>query len=234
MSKTLTSLVLLLTIVFGTRIASASVIITQVQPSLPTVTTFTSQSSFQSQLAGFTLWNLDAAPFNGFPNGYRLDDAAPAAALTAIGLDSIGLNAQVIAGQAGQISNPARDRLIAHGTGNGGLIAFNFLSPVNGVGAFSNEIDGGRILAFTGANLTGIALPAAPFADGGFGGVISTELIRSVQFTCDFNNDFRCGVLDVQFGTTPASGGAVPEPGTWLLLLTGAAMLAARRTLGLR
>jgi hypothetical protein len=189
-----------------------------------TITTYGSQSAFQAALDGsFTLINLDAAPFNAFASGYRLDDAGPAAALLAAGIDSVGFNAQVLAGQNGQTPTN-RDRLIANGAGFGGLIAFNFVSPVNGIGAFSNNIDFGRVRAFSGANLGGDFLGQVQFGPGGFGGLTSMQSIGSVQFTCDHNSDLRCGVYDIQFGTF-APNNAIPEPASWALMIVGFGLL---------
>jgi hypothetical protein len=190
--------------------------------------TYTNQSVFQAQLGDYTLVNLDAAPLSAFASGYRVDDAAPAAAFLAMGIDFFGYNAQVVAGQNGQTPTD-RDRLIANGVGFGGLIAVNFVNPVNGIGAWSNNIDGGLIRVFSGANLGGTFLGQVPFGPGSFGGLTSDVLIGSAQFTCDFNSDLRCGVYDIQFGTFAEPGTAVPEPATLTLLGVGLAGLAARK-----
>ncbi len=186
---------------------------------------YTSQPAFEAALGGsFTLVNLDSATFAAFGNGWNLDDTNPALALAARGLDSIGYNAEVVSGQNGQTPTE-RDWLITNGintggAGQGGTIAFNFSTPVNGVGAFSNILgdgDGGRVRIFGGAGLTDFIAEARFGRPGdGFGGITSTQLIRSVQFTCDVNDDLRCGVYDIQFGTT-----GVPEPGTWALMILG-------------
>ena len=181
---------------------------------------YTDQAAFEAALNGsHTLVNLDAAPLGAFPSGYRLDDAAPAAALLSLGLDSIGLNAQVVDNQNFQTVTD-RDRLIINGQAVGGQIAFNFTDEVNGVGAFSNDIDFGRVRLFSESNLGGVLLGEAQFGPGGFGGITSDALIRSVQFTCDFNQDLTCGVFDIQFGVF-ADSSAVPEPATWAMMLIG-------------
>jgi hypothetical protein len=87
---------------------------------------YTNQATFESQLTGdFTLVNLDAPPLNAFASGYRVEDPLPAAAFLTLGIDFFGFNARVIAGQNFQTPTN-RDRLIANGTGNGGVLALNF------------------------------------------------------------------------------------------------------------
>lgn len=181
------------------------------------VVSYANQAAFQAALDGsHTLVNFDT--LGGFAAGYRLDDVAPAAALAALGVDSVGLNAQVVGGQDGQTPT-ARDRIVLNGAFFGGHIAFDFASAVNGVGAFSNNIDYGRVRLFSGTGLTGTFLGEAQFGPGAFGGVTSDVGARSAQFTCDFNGDMACGVYDLQFGTFSAV--AVPEPATWMLVIAG-------------
>jgi hypothetical protein len=181
------------------------------------VVAYADQAAFQAALDGsYTSVNFDT--LGGFAAGYRLDDAGPAAALAALGVDSVGLNALVAGGQDFQTPT-ARDRLILNGTAFGGHIAFDFASAVNGVGAFSNNIDYGRVRLFSGTGLSGTFLGEAQFGPGAFGGVTSTVGARSAQFTCDFNEDKACGVYDLQFGTFAVA--AVPEPATWALAIIG-------------
>lgn len=200
-------------------------------PVAAAVTTYATEGAFQAAMdGGFTLINLDT--FGGFGAGYRLDDAAPAAALAALGVDSVGYNAQVVAGQNFQTPTN-RDRLLDNGNGFGGLMAFNFSGTVNGLGAYSNNIDYGRIRIFSGANLTGTFLGEVFFGKtSAFGGIASDTAIGSAQFTCDFNGDLKCGVYDIQFGKfAPPPTGGVPEPATWALMILGfgAAGAAIRR-----
>ena len=201
--------------------------LTAVSASAATIT-YTNQAAFEAALTGdFTLVNLDAPPLSAFPSGYRVEDPLPAAAFLTFGIDFFGFNAQVIAGQNGQTPTN-RDRLIANGTGNGGVLALNFVDPVDGIGAFSNNIDFGRIRAFSEANLGGTFLGEVQFGPGSFGGLISDVPIESVQFTCDFNLDLRCGVYDIQFGTVADDVSAVPEPASLFLLGTGVAGLITK------
>lgn len=185
------------------------------------VTTYTSQSAFQTALTdSFTLVGLDAAPFNA---GSTL--SALSVPLAAAGLVSVGADAPIFAGQNYQ-SPGSQDRMIANGSAFGGLVMFNFTGLVHGVGAVSNNIDYGRVRIFSGANGTGALLGQAQFGpgetNGGFGGLISTTAIGSVQFTCDYNSDNACGIYDVQFGAT-----AVPEPAAWGLMILGFAATGA-------
>ncbi len=208
-------------------------------PGHAAVSFFNTQASFQSALTGsFTLVNLDAAPLAAFPSGYAVEDPGPAAAFAALGIDFVGFNANVFANNDGQTPTTDRDRLIENGTGNGGSITINFLTPVNGVGGLSNILgngDGGFINAFSGENLGGALVGSIGFgrnaqiagAENGFGGLVSTDLIRSVQFTCDHNADLRCGVYDIQFGTV-GTNNAIPEPAGWVLLIAGFALIGGR------
>ena len=79
-------------------IGSAAVL--SAAPAAAAITTYGSQANFQAALDGsFTLVNLDSATFTVFGSGWNLDDAGPAAALLALGLDSVGYNADVVSGQ---------------------------------------------------------------------------------------------------------------------------------------
>ncbi len=187
-------------------------------------TVYADQGAFQAALSGsYTLVNFDT--LGGFAAGYRLDDVAPAAALAGLGVDSVGLNAQVAGGNDFQTPT-ARDRIILNGAAFGGHIAFDFATAVNGVGAFSNNIDFGRVRLFSGTGLSGTFLGEAQFGPGAFGGLTSAVGARSAQFTCDFNSDNACGVYDLQFGTFAAD--AVPEPATWALAIIGFGAVGAR------
>lgn len=209
---------------FVSMFAAAAVLLTG-GSAAAAVVTYSDQSSFQAALDGsYTLVNFDT--LGGFAAGYRLDDVGPAAALAALGVDSVGLNALVAGGQDFQTPT-ARDRIILNGAAFGGQIAFDFASPVNGVGAFSNNIDYGRIRLFSGTGLTGTFLGEAQFGPGAFGGISSVVGARSAQFTCDFNEDKACGVYDLQFGTFASTGG-VPEPTTWALAIIGFGLAGAR------
>lgn len=198
-----------------------------------TTVAYTDQAAFQTALGGsFTLVNLDAAPLSAFTPAYRLDDTGPAAALATLGLDSVGFNAQTQAG-INAFTLLDRNRWILNGVGFGGDIAFNFTTPVNGVGAYSNFIDYGRVRLFSESNLGGTFLGETQFGaggSGGFGGITSTIAARSAQITCDFNQDLRCGVYDIQFGSFAVTGGpgaTVPEPGSWALLIAGFGLVGA-------
>lgn len=197
------------------------------------VVTYANQGAFQAALDGsYTLVDFDT--LGGFAAGYRLDDPGPAAALAALGVDSVGLNALVAGGQDYQTPT-ARDRIILNGAFFGGHIAFDFATAVNGVGAFSNNIDYGRVRLFSGTGLSGTFLGEAQFGPGAFGGLTSTVGARSAELTCDFNDDKACGVYDLQFGTFAATGGGVPEPASWALMILGfgaaGGMLRRRREL---
>ena len=171
--------------------------------SLATVVAYTDEASFQSAAnKRFTLLNLDAPPLNAHPADYWVEEAGPSSTFKSLGVDFL-VNAKVFDEEAFQIPKAGRERLIAHGAKWKGNLAFDLLSPANGVGVWSNFIDGGRIKAYDGRGLTGNLLGVASLNGGSFGGLISTDaVVRSVEITCDFNWDLDCGLIDIQFGST--------------------------------
>jgi len=186
--------------------------------SFSSVISYSGETTFQNALTGeFTLINLDSPPLSSYASGYRVEDAAPSANFASLGIDFINVNAQVVDGQGYQIPKAGRDRLIFNGTGFDGNIAFNLLSPVNGIGAWSNLIDGGVIKAYDGLGLSGNLIGTAALGAGSFGGLISSNSVRSVEITCDFNSDLKCGVFDIQFGTVSS----VPVPAAIWLFSSG-------------
>lgn len=199
-------------------------------PAAGAILTYTSEAPFQSALDGsFTLINLDAAPFSGFGASYRVETATPAAAFLTAGIDFFGFNAEVRNGQDAQIAKPGRDRLILNGAGFGGEVSINFTDAVNGIGAWSNNVDFGRIQVYSEANLGGTLLGEVQFGPGRFGGLTSDVLIGSAHFTCDFNADRRCGIFDIQFGTFAEAAPGAPSPAPLALIAAGLIALAARR-----
>ncbi|WP_425101650.1 hypothetical protein [Tropicibacter sp. S64] len=131
------------------------------------------------------------------------------------------------------------DDLIPNGAGVFGAtnphVGLNFLDGVNGVGVFANTFDGGRILIYDGFDGTGSLLGEAAYGSAAgnaafnFGAITSDTLIKSAVFTCEFNSDLACGVIDPQWGTGSAFISAVPLPASGLLLGAGFGLLAMRR-----
>ena len=179
------------------------------------------EANFQLSLDAFTLVNLDAQPFDTFSAPYNVQDTGPAAAFLGIGISSFGANHQVLAGNDFQTVKNNRDRLIANGSGFGvGDMVINFTDSVNGIGAWTNLHpdlggDGGEIIAYNidGVEIGRVAFGTSPAIPGGFSGLITDEAIMSAEITCTFNNDFKCGVYDIQFGTV--SPIPIP-PAVWL------------------
>ena len=183
------------------------------------------EASFQLTLDTFTLVNLDAPPFDGFGAPYNVQDTGPAAAFLGAGIASFAANHQVLAGNDFQTVKSNRDRLLTNGSGFGvGDMVINLANSVNGIGAWTNLHpqfggDGGEIIAYNGigAEIGRVAFGQSPATAGGFSGLISDEAIESVEITCTFNNDFKCGVYDIQFGTLAP----VPIPAAIWLFSTG-------------
>lgn len=110
--------------------------------------------------------------------------------------------------------------------------AMNVTMPSNAFGIVPNRIDGGRVLVYSGPNLTGTLLAEiVNTGSGAFLGVVTDGPIGSVQVTCEFDADFTCGLIDPTIGVSSLrsldAGGSVPAPGVVLLMLTG--LLAMRR-----
>ena len=72
----------------------------------------------------------------------------------------------------------------------------------------------------------------ASISSGGFGGIISNQLIAHVAIVNTFDSDITFGIWDLQFSAQPESETPIPEPSTMLLLgsgLTGQGFLRRRR-----
>ncbi|SFK73717.1 hypothetical protein [Methylophaga sulfidovorans] len=119
----------------------------------------------------------------------------------------------------GPLSNVRSDDYILNGEGFFGAstphVGLNFAGGINGIGITSNPIDGGVIKIFDGLNGTGTLLGVVAFggqASSLFGGIISTNSIRSAIFTCDYNSDLECGLRDPVYGSLQQPPSAVPVP----------------------
>ncbi|MEM9840541.1 MAG: hypothetical protein AAF830_15490, partial [Pseudomonadota bacterium] len=126
------------------------------------------------------------------------------------------------------------DGLIVNGAGfypTNPHVGMNFDVPVFGVGATANAFDGGRIQIFSGLNGTGQLLGEAAYGNPSgtmYGGIISDMPILSVVFTCDFNFDLKCGLIDPQFGQASFQQ-PVPVPAAAPLMVAGLGLMASRR-----
>ncbi len=190
------------------------------------ILTYTDRSTFESALNSFT--TIDTSNYIG-QTTYLIDD------------DPIYSGAFEFFGPNSLVRN---DDLILNGVGFYGNtnphVGINFSIGINGVGVTTNLNDGGDIMIYDGLNGTGNLLGEADFGDGLvlFGGITSTDLIKSVIFTCEFGSDLKCGLRDPVFGSFASSSGSgssqVPEPSVIALLGVGLAGLGFARRRKLR
>lgn len=182
------------------------------------VIAYTNEANFQSALNNqITLVDLDSSELRAFGNSYYLEDSGPSSVFSSLGIDFQFTNARVVSGVRGQLPKDDKDTSIQHGVGFSGNVAFDLLNGSFGVGVWSNFIDGGTIKAYDGYGLSGNLIGTADLNGGSFGGLTSDSVIRSVEITCEFNGDLKCGLFDIQFGDNTS---AVPTPPTIFLLGT--------------
>jgi len=171
-----------------------------------TTVNFTDEAAFQSALVGgFTV----------------ISTAAP----SEVGKTTAQLSAETAGATFfGAPSEVRFDGLLPHGAGLSPVnphIGINFDAGVTGVGVTSNLNDGGTIQIFSGLDGTGLLLGEAPFGGNSigalFGGITSMQEIRSVIFTCEFDGDRICGLVDPTFGLV----NPVPLPAAAWFMLTG-------------
>ena len=175
--------------------------------------TYVDRATFEAALdPGYTLIDTSA-----YADGTPIGDTLPAA-VTSFGAPS---------------TIRAADGVLLNGQGFYGTttpnIGLNFSPGINGVGGSSGEGYGGMIMIYSGLNGTGSLLGSAAYSVT-FGGIISSVDIGSVIFTCDFNFDLKCALIDPTFGSSTA---VVPLPAAlWLFAtaLLGLSGMAGRRT----
>ncbi len=165
-------------------------------------TTFANQSKFEAAFAegSFTVVNLDDGELGKISTPDTVMSDTMESVFQELGFNFSGNDARVVDGQSYQIIRADRDRLIVFGESRGGQLVLNFSHPVNGIGWTSNQGDGGRVVAYSGADLSGENIGTGHVKSGSFGGIASNTLIRSATLTCDFDDDLICGAFDIQFG----------------------------------
>lgn len=177
------------------------------------ITTYTDRASFEAAMDTLTL--VDTSENIGKTTA-QLSAETPGATFT------------------GPDSFVRSDGLIVNGAGffpNDPHVGMNFDVPVFGVGATANAFDGGRIQIFSGLNGTGTLLGEAAYGNPSgtmYGGIISDMPILSVIFTCDFNFDLACGLIDPQFGQVSVQQ-PVPVPAAAPLMMAGLAAVSRFR-----
>ncbi len=188
------------------------------------ITGYNDQATFEAALDGsFTFVDFDDAAFASGP--LMLGDAR----LLGVGLDVISVDARGFTSQAigfypaNQGPGP-NVRVLFNGSSTSDRsddFAVNFVGGANGFGYAGNLVDGGIIEFYSEENLGGSLLGSVNnIGDGAFTGAVLDMEFRSARITCDFNNDFTCGVTDLQFGTLAAAP-AIPLPAGLPLLLSG-------------
>lgn len=201
-------------------IAAGAALITGLTASHAAVMTYTDQTAFEAALS----------------EGHTTIDTSAHVGKTTAQLSALYDGAAFF----GAESYVRSDGLIVNGLGFFGAVTphvgLNFESGVTGVGAWANAFDGGRIQIFSGLNGTGTLLGEAAYGHPGgvmFGGITSTDLILSAIFTCDFNYDLACGLIDPTFGNITLSDTGVSEvplpAAAWVFLAGLGAIGAARR-----
>lgn len=182
-------------------------------------TTFTNQVDFEAALPeSFKLIDLESQLSANNVNDFDL---------TGFGATFFGPNATIRSGDNGQTEGD-HDRIILNGAGfnpNFPSIGLNFSQDFDGVGAFSNFIDGGRIRLFSEINGQGDLIGEVGFGGGNagggnFGGITTDQSFQSAVITCEFNSDLKCGVFDIQFGMFNMPTKSVPEPSILLGLFS--------------
>ena len=171
--------------------------------------------NIESLFADTTTYSNRTAFENALTRGFTVIDTSENLGQTVEQL-SESFNGVTFFGAPSMVRN---DGLLLNGTGFFGAttphVGMNFDGAVHGVGVTSNAIDGGVISIYSGPNGTGDLLGSYGFgeqADGLFGGIISTEVIGSVVFSCDYNGDLKCGLIDPIFEALEVNTVSVPLP----------------------
>ncbi len=194
-----------------------------------------SGASDRAEAAVVTTFGDQAAFVAALDGGSTLVDVSASIGANLVQLSAITPGATFF----GPNTSVRSDALIPHGQGFFGTtnqhVGLNFETTVNGVGVTSNLFDGGRIQAYSGLNGTGTLLGEHGFGGNTvaslFGGLITDQPILSVVYTCDFNFDLACGVIDPVFGlsTSALSSDPVPLPAGAFLFMAGLGALGVAR-----
>jgi hypothetical protein len=190
--------------------------------------TFDSQPGWQAVTSnGITVFHFDGPTEL---NGLYANDSAISPSYSSQGVDFLPFTGtevmpMIARNQHWQILHSDGDGLLANNISpnsdvDGRAIKFNFNREMRAVGVFTNGSgggDGGYIAAY---DALGALIAKADISAGGFGGIVSDQVIHHVEIVNTFDGDLTFGVYDLQFSP-------VPEPSAFVLLSIAATSLFA-------
>ena len=186
----------------------ATGLITWTTPSVDPAT-FQNQPAWQTAVGGpsnTTVFHFDGPTELG---GRFTNDPAITPSYSSQGVDFLpftGTSTYPVLGrnEGYQIPDPNRDGLLTNrssrnSTLDGRAIQFDFNVPMNAVGVFTNNGDGGYMTVFD-ADMNPLA--EVNVDSGVFGGVIVNQPIAHVKIVNTYNGDIVFGIWDLQFAYT--------------------------------